>query len=64
MGGLCRDGHKLLQQASSSNHHYMWNDIQLSQGQMKKDRLIEEIGNNKENVYYRSASCLGVKICP
>ena len=56
---------KLLQQASSSNHHYMWNDIQLSKGQMKKDRLIEvEMGNNKENVYYRSASCLGVKMCP
>lgn len=32
---------KSLQQASTSNHHYMWNDIQLSKGHMKKDRLIK-----------------------
>ena len=43
----------------------MWNNIQLSKGQMKKDRLIEvEIGNNRKNAYYRSASCLEVKMCP
>ena len=32
---------------------------------MNKDRLIEvEIGDKKESVFYRSASCLGVKMCP
>ena len=53
-----------LQQASSSNH-FLWSDIQLSKGQVNKDRLIEvEIGDKKESVFYRSASCLGVKMCP
>lgn len=55
----------LLQQASTSNHHFIWNDIQLSKGNMNKDRLIEaEIGDNKEHVYYRCAPCQGVKMCP
>ena len=54
-----------LQQASASDHHCMWKDIQLSKGNMNKDRLIEiEIGDNKENVFYRSAACQGVKMCP
>ena len=54
-----------LQQASSSNPHFLWNDIQLSKGQVNKDRLIQvEVGDNKESVFYRSASCLGVKVCP
>ena len=55
----------LLQQASTSDHHYIWNDIQLSKGNMNKDRLIEvEIGESKEHVFYRSAPCQGVKMCP
>ena len=54
-----------LHQAANPNHHYLWNDIQLSKGQGNKDRLIEvEIGATKEKVFYRSASCLGVKSCP
>ena len=32
---------------------------------MNKDRLIEvEIGESKEHVFYRSAPCQGVKMCP
>ena len=37
-----------LQQASPSNNHFLWNDIQLSKGQVNKHRLIEvEIGDKK-----------------
>ena len=54
-----------LHQASSSNPHFLWNDVQLSKGQMNKDRLVQvEIGDSKEFVFFRSASCLGVKVCP
>ena len=46
-------------------HNIIWNDIQLSKGIMNKDRLIEaEIGESKEHVFYRSAQCQGVKMCP
>ena len=39
--------------------------MQLSKGQLNWDRLITvEIGNKKEEVFYRSAPCLGVKYCP
>ena len=49
---------------SSDNSHYLWNDIQFSKGQLNKDRKIEvEIGGKKENVYYRTAPCIGVKTC-
>jgi len=45
--------------------HFMWKDIQLSKGQLNRDRLINvEILGKTEEVYYRSAPCLGVKICP
>ena len=38
--------------------------MQLSKGQINRDRFITvEIGNKKE-VFYRSAPCLGVKYCP
>ena len=48
----------------SDNPHYLWNDIQFSKGQLNKDRKIEaEIGGKKENVYYRTAPCIGVKTC-
>ena len=54
-----------LDQCSSDNPHFLWNDLQLSKGQMNKDRLIEvEMSGKKESVYYRCAPCLGVKICP
>ena len=53
-----------LDQCSSDNLHFLWNDLQFSKGQLNKDRLIEvDIGGKKEGVYYRSAPCLGVKIC-
>lgn len=56
---------KSFHQAAISDHHYLWNDIQLSKGQGNKDRLIEaEIGGMDEKVFYRSASCIGVKSCP
>ena len=48
-------------QQSCKDPHFLWRDIQLSKGQLNKDRLIKiEIWE----VYYRSAPCLGVKYCP
>ena len=44
--------------------HFLWKDIQLSKGQLNKTRLITaDIAGKKEDVYYRSAPCLGVKFC-
>ncbi len=55
--------HTQLEQ-SSDNPHYIWNDIQFSKGQLNKDRKVEvDIGRKKENVYYRTAPCIGVKTC-
>ena len=52
-------------QQSCEDPHFIWKDIQLSKGQLNRDRLISvEIGDKKEEVYYRSAPCLGVKYCP
>ena len=52
-------------QQSCKDPHFIWKDIQLSKGQLNKDRLIKiEINNKTEEVYYRSAPCLGVKYCP
>ena len=59
-----------LEQSSAANPHYLWSDIQMSKGQLNKDRLIDielvvEGGEiKKEKFYYRSAPCLGVKVCP
>ena len=50
---------------SCDDPHFLWNDIQLSKGQLNKDRLINvEINGKSEEVYYRSAPCQGVKYCP
>ena len=59
-----------LEQSSVANPHFLWSDIQLSKGQLNKDRLIEmEIVDKnglatKEKMFYRSAPCSGVKKCP
>ena len=40
-------------------------DIQLSKGQLNRDRLIKiDVNDTTEEMYYRSAPCLGVKYCP
>ena len=44
--------------------HFLWKDIQLSKGQLNKPRLITDVGGKKEEVYYQSAPCLGIKQCP
>ena len=50
---------------SCEDPHFIWKDMQLSKGQLNRDRLISvEIHGKTEEVYYRSAPCLGVKICP
>ena len=47
---------------SCDDAHFIWKDIQLSKGQLNKDRLIKvDIGDKCEEVYFRSAPCLGVK---
>ena len=49
---------------SCDDAHFIWKDIQLSKGQLNKDRLIKvDIGDKCEEVYFRSAPCLGVKYC-
>lgn len=38
---------------------------QLSKGQLIKKRLLSvDIAGKKEEVYYSSTPCLGVKVCP
>ena len=50
---------------SSDDPHFIWKDIQLSRGQLNRDRPIQiEVKTTKEDMYYRSAPCLGVKYCP
>ena len=52
-------------QQSCEDPDFIWKDIRLSKGQLNRDRLITvEIGCEKEEVFYRSAPCLGVKYCP
>jgi len=49
---------------SCQDPHFLWKDIQLSKGQLNRDRLITvDISGKKEEVYYRSAPCSGVKSC-
>ena len=53
-----------LQQSSSHDKHFMWNDVQLSKGKLNKDRLIDMfVGSTKEMLHYRSAPCAGIKRC-
>ena len=54
-----------LEQTATDNPHFLWLDLQLSKGPLNKDRCIEvNIGCRKEKVFYRSAPCAGVKVCP
>ena len=56
---------KRLHQSSEVNPNFLWTDIQLSKGQLNKERLITvKICGKNEDVFYRSAPCLGVKYCP
>ena len=57
------DSSKLSQ--TCDDVHFMWKDIQLSKGQLNKKRLIfADIAGKKEEIYYSSAPCLGLKVCP
>ena len=59
----CRYSSKLSQ--TCDDVHFMWKDIQLSKGQLNKKRLISaDVAGKKEEIYYSSAPCLGVKVCP
>ena len=53
---------------SSSNPHFMWEDIQISKSGYNKDREItinfESDDHDEESLMYRIASCNGVKVCP
>ena len=52
-------------QQSCEDPHFVWKDIQLSKGQLNRDRLITvDVGGKKLEVFYRSAPCSGVKYCP
>ena len=42
----------------------MWKDTQLSKGQLNKKWLISADIAGKKEIYYSSAPCLGVKVCP
>ena len=50
---------------STSNPHFLWDDIQLSKSGWNKDRRLDvEIGGKNEALMYRVSSCNGVKVCP
>ena len=56
---------KSLHQSSETDANFLWTDIQLSKGQLNKDCLITvKICGRNEDVFYRSAPCLGVKYSP
>ena len=56
---------KSLHQSSETYTIILWTDIELSKGQLNKERLITmKICGKNENVFYHSTSCLGVKLCP
>ena len=56
---------KSLHQSIETDTNFLWTDIQLSKGQLNKERLITvKICGKNEDVFYRSAPCLGVKYCP
>ena len=56
---------KSLHQNSETDANFLWKDIQLSKGQLNKEHLITvQISGKSEEVFYRSAPCLGVKYCP
>ena len=60
----CRDI-TALPQYTPNNPHFLWADIQLEKGSFSKDRLATfTIGDAKEELYYRTCPCKGVKVCP
>ena len=49
---------------TADNDHFLWDDIQFSKGSLNKDRMIQTvIKNQNEIVFYRTAPCNGVKMC-
>ena len=54
---------KSLHQSSETDTNFLWTDIQLSKGQLNKERIITmKICGKNEDVFYRSVPCL--KYCP
>ena len=50
---------------STTNSHFLWDDIQLSKSGWNKDRQVDVLLSGKrEKLMYRIASCKGVKLCP
>ena len=50
---------------STSNPHYMWEDIQISKSGWNTDREVSiEMHGTQEKLMYRVSSCNGVKACP
>ena len=59
----CRDI-TALPQYTPNNPHFLRADIQLGKGSFSKDRLATfTIGDAKEELYYRTCPCKGVKVC-
>ena len=60
----CRDI-TALPQYTPTDPHFLWANIQLEKGSFSKDRLATlTIGDAKEQLYYRTCPCKGVKVCP
>ena len=58
------DDYKSLPQ-STSDPHFLWQDIQMSKSGWNKDRQVTvKIAGKSETLMYRVASCNGVKVCP
>ena len=53
-----------LEQSCSTNHHFLWDDNQLSKGSWKDREVKVNIDNEQTALIYRSAPCNGVKVCP
>jgi len=54
-----------LSQATTSNPHFMWYDIQCSKGKKNVDRMIKfRIDQKEHELMYRMAPCAGIKRCP
>ena len=60
----CRDI-TTLPQYTPNNPHFLWADIQLGKGSFSNDRIATfAIGDAEEELYYRTCSYKGVKVCP
>lgn len=52
-----------LDQACSTDPHFLWHDDQLSKGKVNKDYSINvQIGDKEEQLIYQCAPCNGVKL--